>query len=170
MNPLIRNVSVAILLAAFSLGTAQAATTNSAPTIVVDRNPVPQMSQRDLDERLWLTALTGNVRAIIDLVDKGANPFISTRYGETAMHAAASRGHLNIVHYLIKKGVSVHARTSKGWTPLHHAARFGHSSVANFLVRSGASPWVPTNDAGKKTPIDIAVEKGDLRTARIMGW
>ena len=146
MNPLIRNVSVAFLLAALSLGTAQANTNNSAPTVVVDTNPVPQMSQRDLDERLWLTALTGNIKAIIDLVEKGANPFISTRHGETAMHAAAARGHLNIVSYLIKQGVSVHARTRTGWTPLHHAARFGHSSVAHFLVKSGASPWVPTSD------------------------
>ncbi|MGB0846641.1 MAG: ankyrin repeat domain-containing protein [Thiolinea sp.] len=170
MNPLIRNVSAAILLAAFSVGIAQAATTNSAPTVVVDSAPVPQMTQRDLDERLWLTALTGNVGAIVELVEQGANPNIATRYGETAMHAAAARGHLNIVHYLLKKGVSIHSRTTNGWTPLHHAARFGHASVANFLVQSGANPRVPTNDAGHKTPIDIAVEKGDLRTARIMGW
>ncbi len=168
MNPLIRNVSVALLLATLSLGTAQANTNNSAPTIIVDSAPVPTMSQTDLDERLWLTALTGNVGAIVDLVEQGANPFIATRYGETAMHAAAARGHLNIVHFLLKKGVSIHARTSNGWTPLHHAARFGHASVANFLVQSGASPWVPTDD--RKTAIDMAVDKGDLRTARIMGW
>lgn len=170
MNPLIKNLSSALILSLCCVGLSQAATTSSAPTVIVDTQPVPQMSQRDLDERLWLTALTGNIGVIVELVAKGANPKIATRYGETAMHAAAARGHLNIVNYLSKSGVSIHSRTTNGWTPLHHAARFGHAAVANFLVRSGANPRVPTRDAGNKTPIDIAVDKGDLRTARIMGW
>jgi len=114
--------------------------------------------------------LTGNIGAIIRLVEQGANPRIATRHGETAMHAAAARGHLNIVNYLSKNGVSIHSTTSNGWTPLHHAARFGRASVAHFLVRLGANPRLTTKDLGRKTPIDIAVDNGDLRTARIMGW
>ncbi|MEZ5480559.1 MAG: ankyrin repeat domain-containing protein [Thiolinea sp.] len=171
MNPSLKTASTAVLLATLSAGLAEAATPpDNAPTIMVDSQPVPQMTQRELDERLWLTALTGNVGAIVQLVEQGANPNIATRYGETAMHAAAARGHLNIVNFLLKKGVSIHSRTANGWTPLHHAARFGHAAVANLLVQAGANPRVPTTDPGHKTPIDIAVDKGDLRMARIMGW
>nr|CAA6829136.1 MAG: Unknown protein [uncultured Thiotrichaceae bacterium] len=137
---------------------------------MVDTRPVPQYTQRDLDEQLWLTALTGNVGALSKLVTMGANPKIATSHGETALHAAAARGHLHVVNFLLRSGVSLHSRTSNGWTPLHHAARFGHATIANVLVRSGANPRIPTSDAGRKTPIDIAIDKGDMRMARIMGY
>lgn len=143
---------------------------NAAPTVAVDTTPVPQMSQRDLDERLWLAALAGNLAMINDLVGQGANPRIATRYGETAIHAAAARGHTQIIAFLAQRGVNINARTSNGWTALHHAVRFGHANVANYLVQAGANPRLPTNDVGQKTPIDIAMDKNDLRMARILGY
>lgn len=143
---------------------------NAAPTVAVDTSPVPQMSQRDLDERLWLAALAGNLAMINELVSQGANPRIATRYGETAIHAAAARGHTQIIAFLAQRGVNINARTSNGWTALHHAVRFGHANVANYLVQAGANPRVPTSDVGQKTPIDIAMDKNDLRMARILGY
>ncbi|WP_298613527.1 ankyrin repeat domain-containing protein [uncultured Thiothrix sp.] len=143
---------------------------SSAPTVAVDKTPVPQMSQRDLDEKLWLSALAGNLSMVMDLVNQGANPRITTRYGETAIHAAAARGHMQIIDFLVKRGVSINARTSNGWTALHHAVRFGHANVANYLIQAGANPRVQTSDAGQKTPIDIAMDKNDLRMARILGY
>lgn len=170
MTPIIRTLSFAVLATAIAAGSSALAAPNNAATVMVDNRPVPQQSQRDLDEQLWLTALSGNVGALAQLVNQGANPKIATSHGETALHAAAARGHLRVVNFLLKSGVSIHSRTTNGWTPLHHAARFGHASVANVLVRSGANPRIPARDAGQKTPIDIAVDKGDLRMARIMGW
>lgn len=143
---------------------------SSAPTVAVDTTPVPQMSQRDLDERLWLAALAGNLGMITDLVNQGANARIATRYGETAIHAAAARGHMQIIDFLMRRGVNINARTSNGWTALHHAVRFGHANVANYLIQAGANPRVQTSDVGQKTPIDIAMDKNDLRMARILGY
>ncbi|CAG0911228.1 unnamed protein product, partial [Cyprideis torosa] len=154
-------------------GVAQAANNQpgNAATINADApRATPQYSQRDLDERLWITALSGDIGSITELVQMGANPKIATAHGETALHAAAARGHLRVVNFLLRQGVSAHSKTTNGWTPLHHAARFGHVSVANFLVRAGANPRMPTRDAGRKTPIDIALDKRDLRMARVMGW
>ncbi|HPY42453.1 MAG TPA: ankyrin repeat domain-containing protein, partial [Thiolinea sp.] len=91
-------------------------------------------------------------------------------YGETAIHAAAARWHLQIIQFLAQKGVNINARTSNGWTALHHAVRFGHANVANYLVQAGANPRMPTSDAGQKTPIDLAMDKNDLRMARILGY
>jgi len=105
-----------------------------------------------------------------DLLNQGANPRITTRYGETAIHAAAARGHMQVIDLLVKRGVSINARTSNGWTALHHAVRFGHANVANYLIQAGANPRVQTSDAGQKTPIDIAMDKNDLRMARILGY
>lgn len=172
MTPLVRTFSAAILTTTFMTGAAQAAPMpNSGATINADAGiAAPQYSQRDLDEALWMTALSGDINALTLLVREGANPGIATSHGETALHAAAARGHLRVVSFLLQQGVSAHSRTTNGWTPLHHAARFGHVSVANFLVRSGANPHSPTQDAGRKTPIDIALDKHDLRMARVMGW
>ena len=150
--------------------TTAAEAVSSAPTETADPNPVPQMTQRDKDERLWLSALAGNLGSIHALVEDGANPRIATRYGETALHAAAARGHLQVVDYLIKSGVSIHSRTSNGWTALHHAVRFGHAQVASYLIRAGANPNLQTTDPGHKTPIDIAMDKHDLRMARLLGY
>jgi hypothetical protein len=172
MTPLIRNLSAAVIAATLMTGAAHAAPNQpgNAATINADPRPAPQYSQRDLDERLWITALTGDITSLVQLVQMGANPKIATSHGETALHAAAARGHLRVVNFLLQQGVSAHSRTTNGWTPLHHAARFGHVSVANFLVRAGANPNMPTYDAGRKTPIDIALDKRDLRMARVMGW
>lgn len=172
MKLLIRTVLATFLLATvFSEGAVYAADA-TAPTVVVGGEaPERRYSQQELDEVFWLAALRGDLNALILLVRQGANPRVKTRHGETALHAAAARGHLRAAHYLVRQGgVSVHSTTSNGWSPLHHAARFGHASVANFLMQSGANARLPTTDAGRKTPIDIAVEKGDLRIARIMGW
>ncbi len=164
MTPLIKILSATILATTLMTGIAQAA------PMPGNADNGPQYSQRELDEAFWMNALSGNINALMLLVKEGANPRIATPHGETAMHAAAARGHLRVVSFLLQQGVSAHSRTTNGWTPLHHAARFGHVSVANFLIRSGASPLSRTRDAGHKTPIDIALDKNDLRMARVMGW
>lgn len=173
------NTAASPMYSSYNYGSSSNATANttlpnaaasSAPTVAADTTPVPQMSQRDLDERLWLSALAGNLGMVTDLVNQGANPRIATRYGETAIHAAAARGHIQIIDFLAKKGVNINARTSNGWTALHHAVRFGHANVANYLVQAGANPRVQASDAGQKTPIDIAMDKNDLRMARILGY
>ncbi|HPQ94233.1 MAG: ankyrin repeat domain-containing protein [Thiothrix sp.] len=141
---------------------------SATPTVIAAPRPTP-VGQRELNEQLWLACLSGNLGMLRQLVDQGANPKIATRNGETALHAAAARGHVQIVQYLIQLGVSVNARTTNGWTPLHHAARFGHVSVANILLRKGANPWIATYDA-KKSAIQMALDRHDLRMARVLGW
>ncbi len=73
MTPTIRNISIVILTTLLFAGTTQAAPSNAA-TIDADGRPVPQLSQRDLNERFWLNALSGNVAALTQLVEMGANP------------------------------------------------------------------------------------------------
>ncbi len=143
---------------------------SSAPTVAAEPNRAPRMTQRDIDERLWLAALSGNMHVLRDMISQGGNPRTATPHRETALHAAAARGHLQAVIYLIKNGANIHARTSNGWTPLHHAARFGHAHVANYLLRAGANPNHPTTDRARKTPIDIALDRNDMRMARLLGY
>lgn len=144
---------------------------SNAPTVAVQpNNYIPRMTQRDKDERVWLAAIAGNLPALKDMLQKGGNPRSATPHGETALHAAAARGHLQVVIYLASHGGNIHERTRNGWTPLHHAARFGRVNVASYLLRAGANPYQPTRDTGRKTPIDIALDRRDMRMARTLGY
>lgn len=139
------------------------------PTVSTPQAPL-QETQQDLDEQLWLFARAGNLPVVMELIQKGANLNITTRYGETPLHAAATFGHAPVVNYLLSKGANVNALTTRGWTPLHSAARFGRTIVANLLKQRGANSLARTNDLGNKTPIDMAIDAGDLRLARILGY
>lgn len=140
------------------------------PSVQVEKAPPPGPSQKDLNEMLWLAALQGNDGRIRGLVEQGANPASGTPHGETPLHVAASRGHLKPIIYLANHGASVNARTKNGWTPLHHAARFGHTQAVKYLLHMGAIPHIRTNDKGRKSPMEMAVDNGYLEIAALFGY
>ena len=82
----------------------------------------------------------------------------------------SAAGSLPTVVLLVNNGANVNSVTSNGWTPLHHAARFGRADVANFLIQHGANPKIATRDNPPKTPVQMAVDRGDLRIARMLGY
>ena len=132
--------------------------------------PPGQLTQKELDEMLWLAALQGNDGRIRGLVERGANPLSGTPHGETPMHVAASRGHLKPLIYLANHGGSVNAKTKNGWTPLHHAARFGHLQAVKYLLHMGAIPHIRTSDKGRKSPMEMAVDNGYIDIALLFGY
>ena len=103
------------------------------------------------------------------MIQQGGNPNITNPSGATALHAAVVGGTLPMVMYLVKSGANINATTSTGWTAMHHAARFSKPDVANYLKQQGLNPNTPTSDFGK-TPVQMALDNGDLRTARILGY
>lgn len=139
-------------------------------TVQVENAPPPGPTQKDLNEMLWLASLQGNAGRIRGLVEQGANPASGTPHGETPLHVAASRGHLQPIIYLANHGASVNARTQNGWTPLHHAARFGHTQAVRYLLHMGAIPHIRTNDKGRKSPMEMAVDNGYLEIAAMLGY
>lgn len=140
------------------------------PTVQVENAPPSGPSQKDLNEMLWLAALQGNDARIRGLIEQGANPASGTPHGETPLHVVASRGHLKPLIYLANHGASVNARTKNGWTPLHHAARFGHTQAVKYLLHMGAIPHIRTNDKGRKSPMEMAVDNGYLEIAALFGY
>ena len=143
---------------------------NAKPTVATPAKPAGQLTQSELDEMLWLAALQGNSGRIRGLVERGANPLSGTEHGETPLHVAASRGHLKPIIYLANHGGSVNARTKNGWTPLHHAARFGHMQAVKYLLHMGAIPHIRTNDKGRKSPMEMAVDNGYVDIAMLFGY
>ena len=140
------------------------------PTAAAPAQPeVPQISQADKDSRFWLAAREGNSTEVAEMLQQGANPNTVNDNGATAIHGATQYGSLPLVIYLHKSGVNINATTTQGWTAIHTAARFGKADIANYLKQQGLNPNTPTSDFGK-TPVQLALDKGDLRTARILGY
>lgn len=130
----------------------------------------PAFSQSELNKQLWEAAQAGNAAAVSTLLEQGADANTATASGETALHAAVAAGALPAVMQLVSKGANVNAVTATGWTPLHHAARFGRADAANYLLKQGANPNAVTHGSPAKTPVQMALDQGDLRTARILGY
>ena len=140
------------------------------PTAAAPAQPeVPQISQAEKDSRFWLAAREGNFTEVAEMLQQGANPNTVNDNGATAIHGATQYGSLPLVIYLHKSGVNINATTTNGWTAIHTAARFGKADIANYLKQQGLNPNTPTSDFGK-TPVQLALDKGDLRTARILGY
>ena len=140
------------------------------PTAAAPAQPeVPQISQAEKDSRLWLAAREGNSTEVAEMLQQGANPNTVNDNGATAIHGATQYGSLPLVIYLHKSGVNINATTTNGWTAIHTAARFGKADIANYLKQQGLNPNTPTSDFGK-TPVQLALDNGDLRTARILGY
>ncbi|SDZ86672.1 Ankyrin repeat [Thiothrix caldifontis] len=124
----------------------------------------------ELNKQLWDAAQAGNATSVGSLLQQGADPSTATASGETALHAAVAAGSLPAVTQLVSKGAEINATTATGWTPLHHAARFGRADIANYLLQQGADPKALTTGTPAKTPVQMALDQGDLRTARILGY
>ena len=140
------------------------------PTAAAPAQPeVPQISQAEKDSRFWLAAREGNSTEVAEMLQQGANPNTVNDNGATAIHGATQYGSLPLVIYLHKSGVNINATTTQGWTAIHTAARFGKADIANYLKQQGLNPNTPTSDFGK-TPVQLALDNGDLRTARILGY
>jgi hypothetical protein len=129
---------------------------------------VPQLSQADKDSQLWLAAKTGDSATVASMLQQGANINTVNESGATPLHAATAYGSLPLVMYLVKSGADINATTHNGWTALHHAARFGKADIANYLRGQGLNPNQATSEG--KTAVQMALDNGDLRTARILGY
>ena len=131
---------------------------------------LPPKTAEQLTSEIWDAARSGNTAAVQVALQEGANPNSATHLGETAMHAAVAAGSLSTVIALKNAGGNINAVTSSGWTPLHHAARFRRADIANYLRTQGANPQAYTRDNPPKTPLQMALDNGDMRIARILGY
>ena len=146
----------------------EASTTTLPATATAEAAVIPAADA--LNKQLWEAAQAGNTDTIRSLLAQGANPSTATASGETALHAAVASGVLPAVMQLVSNGAVISATTATGWTPLHHAARFGRADIANYLIQQGADPKALTTGTPAKTPVQMALDQGDLRTARILGY
>src|SRR6266702_5988082 len=79
----------------------------------------------DLKDDLWAAAKKGDVKAVKELIDKGADVNAATPYGATALSYAADKGHLEVVKLLLANKANVNTKdtfykeTPLGWAISH---------------------------------------------------
>lgn len=81
-------------------------------------------------------------------------------YGWTPLHAVAEGGDVGTALVLLDKGATLDMAQNSGWTPLHTAAHHGKREVVEVLLKKGAKKGLKNYEQGKKTPLDLAKEKG----------
>lgn len=57
-------------------------------------------------------------------------------------------------------------KETSGWSFLHQAAYFGHEQACRTLIGLGAVVALPAKD--RKTPIDVAIERGHRQVAELL--
>lgn len=110
-----------------------------------------ELKSRNGDSALLIAAYRGNLKAVTDMLAKGAEP---NRPGWTALHYAAAVGRNDIVQLLLDHAAYIDAGSANGTTPMMMAARDGHILTVKLLLDEGADATL-RNTAGW-TAIDFA--------------
>ena len=107
---------------------------------------------------LVAAAALGDRRRVDELLAARVDVDARDRRGYTALISAARYDRRAVVHELLRAGARHDLTTLDGWTPLVMCARKGHAEMAAILLDAGAGVNLPY---GGKSPLDIALEKGN---------
>jgi ankyrin repeat protein len=133
----------------------------AAMQFLIDDGADMNAGGRGIGTPLQYAAMRDHVAAMQLLIDSGADMNLGNMYRETPLHHTAQRGHVEAMKLLIDNGADMNAKNGIGETPLHHAIT--HYAITQFecvrvLVLAGADMSPGYHN---KSPLHIAVEKGD---------
>jgi ankyrin repeat protein len=108
--------------------------------------------------------LASTLAAAQALITHGANVNATSNNLSTPLHLQASHGRADVVAALLKAGAHPQARNAEGSTVLHFAA------LSNVQCLDVVLPTMPidTQNTQGQTPLDFAIAKGNVETARFL--
>eukprot|EP01130_Rhizamoeba_saxonica_P004251 TRINITY_DN1743_c0_g1_i5.p1 TRINITY_DN1743_c0_g1~~TRINITY_DN1743_c0_g1_i5.p1 ORF type:complete len:136 (-),score=18.03 TRINITY_DN1743_c0_g1_i5:39-446(-) len=112
-------------------------------------------------------AISGDIRKMESLLNKGADVNGKDSSGYTALHYAARSGNVDICKLLLRNRASANVSTlAGGVTPLHRAAYMGRTQVVQMLIDSGANVNLVDNDGN--TALHKAVLKDQAQVVELL--
>lgn len=126
------------------------------------------VSNANLNARLWKAAGRGNLDEVNRLFNKGAalDWHNEGQGGMHAIHHACQCCQLTIIQWFVAKGVDIHLVDFDGNTPLHVAAMHGHMEVFSYLHSNGAV--IDRENKAGETPLDLAKAYNKKNLARLI--
>ncbi|KAF5348301.1 hypothetical protein D9756_010536 [Leucocoprinus leucothites] len=109
----------------------------------------------------------GATQAALGALEKGADIRLTDSHGRTALILASEKGYLEIVNALVKRRPNFWAKDNSGGTALHAAAKYGYPEIIKILL-SYESRNVGERDKEDRTPLDLAIENGNLKAAQAL--
>jgi ankyrin repeat protein len=114
----------------------------------------------------WEDAIKrGDIRDVLDRLDRGTDVDALDRHGQTALMLAAHAGHREVVEALITHRANLNTTAKYRLSALMLALIAGHEEVARLLADAGTDLSVRGTGApgfAGKTAYDLAVER-DMR-------
>ncbi|KAJ6072623.1 hypothetical protein N7467_010708 [Penicillium canescens] len=105
-----------------------------------DINHQSEPSESEDGTPLLNACCSGNLNAVLFLLERGGDPNLQNQFGSTILSAASENGNEELVKVLLERGVDVHPNTNSGDIPLAKAAGRGFSSITKRLLQAGADP------------------------------
>ncbi|XP_057566445.1 ankyrin repeat and LEM domain-containing protein 1 [Hippopotamus amphibius kiboko] len=122
-----------------------------------------------LARRLRAALREEELRAVEELLRRGADPNLVLEDGAAAIHLAARAQHprsLSCLEALLRRGGDPNARSAEELTPLHVAAAWGCRRGLELLLSQGADPALRDQDGLR--PLDLAELQGHQNCARVL--
>ncbi|XP_032723485.1 ankyrin repeat and LEM domain-containing protein 1 [Lontra canadensis] len=122
-----------------------------------------------LAQRLRAALRETELRAVEELLSRGADPNLLLADGAAAVHLAARARHprgLRCLEALLSRGGDANARSVEALTPLHVAAAWGCRRGLELLLGHGADPALRDQDGLR--PLDLAEQQGHQDCAGLL--
>ena len=87
----------------------------------------------DVDSKLRIAAILGDIGGIIRLKSEGANVNARDEFGQIPLMHAVWFNHLQVVEFLVRNGADVSERNNLGQTARDYASENRHAEVAAAL-------------------------------------
>lgn len=111
-------------------------------------------------------ALTGQIKYMDRLFDKGVYVDVIDKDGRTALHHATISKREPVISHLLRKGANPQARDLDGATPLHYAVQASAIQTVKLLIKYNVD--VNVADVEGWTPLHIAMQSRNRDIAKVL--